>query len=55
MDTHQDQKNSETKIFCHQVGTIMRVLEQGTPWVNRAELYIGLLKEAVRQDMRIAL
>jgi len=30
----------------------MCVLEEGTPWANRAELYIGLLKEADRQDLR---
>ena len=30
----------------------MRILEEGTPWANRAELYIGLLKEAVRKDLR---
>jgi hypothetical protein len=52
MDAHKAQCNNDTRRFCHQVGTIMRVLEQGTPWANRAELYIGLLKEAVRQDLR---
>jgi hypothetical protein len=30
----------------------MRVLEEGTPWSNKAELYIGLIKEAVRKDMK---
>ena len=38
--------------FCHQVGTLLKILEIGTLWANRAELYIGLLKEAVRKDMR---
>ena len=28
------------------------MLETGTRWANRVELYIGLLKEAVRRDMR---
>ena len=28
-----------------------RALEEGTPWSNKAELYIGLIKEAVRKDM----
>ena len=28
------------------------MLEQGTKWANKAELCIGLLKEAVRQDMK---
>ena len=30
----------------------MQVLEEGTPWANKAELYIGLIKEAVRKDMK---
>ena len=51
MDAHKAQKNNATRRFCHQVGTIMRVLEEGTQWANRAELYIGLLKEAVRKDL----
>ena len=28
------------------------MLEEGTPWANRAELYIGLIKEAVRKDLK---
>ena len=39
-------------MFCNQVGTILRKLEVGTPWANRAELYIGLIKEAVRKDLK---
>ena len=31
---------------------MLRVLEEGTPWANKAELYIGLIKEAVRKDMK---
>ena len=34
------------------MGTSLRLLETGTPWANRAELYIGLVKEAVRKDMK---
>ena len=30
MDGHRAQQNLETRRFCHQVGTIMRILEQGT-------------------------
>ena len=51
-DGHRSQTSSSVKRFCHQVGTTLRVLETGSPWANRAELYIGLLKEAVRKDMR---
>ena len=28
------------------------MLERATPWANRSELYIGLLKEVVRKYMR---
>ena len=51
-DAHRSQTSFEVRRFCDQVGTTMRVLEKGTPWANRAELYIGLLKEAVRKDLR---
>eukprot|EP00957_Ditylum_brightwellii_P195211 14872522-Ditylum_brightwellii.AAC.2 len=33
--------------FCANIGTVLRVLEEGTPWANKAELYTGLIKEAV--------
>ncbi len=36
------------------IGTTLRALEEGTPWANKAELYIGLLKEAVQKDMKEA-
>ena len=51
-DAHRAQTSHEVRRFCDQVGTTLRILERGTPWANRAELYIGLLKEAVRKDMR---
>jgi hypothetical protein len=35
--------------FFNEIGTMLRVLEEGTPWVNKADLYIGLIKEAVRK------
>ena len=28
------------------------MLEEGTPWANKAELYIGIIKEAVHKDMK---
>jgi hypothetical protein len=46
------QMSREVKRFCNDIGTTLRALEEGTPWSNKAELYIGLLKEAVRQDMK---
>ena len=30
----------------------MKILEESTQWAIRAELYIGLMKEAKRKDMR---
>ena len=47
-----EQMSSEVKKSCNDIGTTLRALEQGTPWSNKAELYIGLIKEAVRKDMR---
>eukprot|EP00957_Ditylum_brightwellii_P060677 4606691-Ditylum_brightwellii.AAC.1 len=28
------------------------MLEEGTPWANKVELYIRLLKEAIRKDIK---
>ena len=52
VDGHKAQRSKDVRRFCNQVGTTLKILETGTPWANRAELYIGLLKEAVRKDMR---
>ena len=46
-----EQMSQEVRKFCDNIGTTLRALEEGTPWSNKAELYIGLLKEAVRKDM----
>ena len=51
-DMSGEQMSSEVKKFCNDIGTTQRALEEGTPWSNKAELYIGLIKEAVRKDMR---
>ena len=40
--------------FCNEIGTTLRLLEKNTPWSNKAELYIGIIKEAVRKDMKEA-
>ena len=44
----------EPKQFCNTIGTTLQALEEGTPWANKAELYIQLMKEAVRKDMQVA-
>lgn len=50
-DAAREQTSQDLRSFCQKIGTTLRVLEKDTQWANRAELYIGLLKEAVRQDM----
>ena len=54
MDSSGEQTSQEVRQFCNNIGTALRVLEEGTPWSNRAELYIGLIKEAVSKNMREA-
>ncbi len=51
-DMSGEQTSQPMRKFCHKIGTSLRVLEEGTPWANKAELYIGLVKEAVRKDMK---
>ena len=50
-DKAAEQMSQEVREFCNDIGTTLWALEEGTPWSNKAELYIGLLKEAVRKDM----
>ena len=52
VDGHRSLQSGKVRRFCDQVGTTLRILEAHTPWANRAELYIGLLKEATRKDLR---
>ena len=51
VDMAGEQMSQEVRKFCNHIGTTLWALEEGTPWSNKAELYIGLLKEAVRKDM----
>ena len=53
-DMSKEQTHSDLRMFCHDIGTTLHALEEGTPWANKAELYIKWLKEAVRKDMREA-
>ena len=50
-DMSGEQMSHDVRKFCNDIGTTLRALEEGTPWSNKAKLYIGLLKEAVRKDM----
>jgi hypothetical protein len=51
-DMAGEQMSHGLKRFCQEIGAMMKVLEEGTPWANKAKLYIGLIKEAVRKDMK---
>jgi hypothetical protein len=51
-DMAGEQTSQPLRKFCNEIGTTLRVLEEETPWANKAELYIGLIKEAVRKDMK---
>ena len=44
--------HKSVKLFCDQIDTTLKTLERSTPWANRSELCIGLLKEAFRKDTR---
>ena len=52
-DMASKQMLAEVKQFCNMIGSTLRALEEGTPWANKAELYIKLTKEAVWKDMRV--
>ena len=54
-DSAQAQKSKEVRNFLTSIGTTLRLLEEGTPWSNRAELYVGLLKSATRKDMKTSM
>ena len=46
--------SEDMKKFCNEIGTTLKVLEKNTPWFNKYELYIGIIKEAVNRDMKKA-
>ena len=50
-DMSGEQMLGELHHFCNDIGTTIRALEEGTLLSNKAELYIGLLKEATHKDM----
>lgn len=52
LDPSGEARNKDVKSFCHKVGATLKLLQESTQWANRAELYIGIFKEAVRQDLR---
>eukprot|EP00957_Ditylum_brightwellii_P067425 5118093-Ditylum_brightwellii.AAC.1 len=48
----REQKSESLKKFLGELGTMLCVLQEGTPWANKAKLYIGLMKEAMQKDMK---
>lgn len=51
-DGAKEQVRGESLKLCQQVGCEIRELEQGTPFSNRAERYVGILKEKVLMAMK---
>ena len=45
-----NQTNKAVRKFCNQAKAALRILEESTQCVNRAELYTGFLKKAIRKD-----
>ena len=52
VDGAKEQVKGKSLKLCHQVGCEIRELEQGTPYSNRAEHYVGILKEKVLREMK---
>ena len=53
-DAARAQKSDKVRQFCSDDGTTLIILEENTPFANKAELYVGIIKEAVRKDMKEA-
>ena len=51
-DAAKAQMSTKVRQFCNDIGTTLRILEENTQSANKAELYIGIIKEAVRKDMK---
>ena len=52
LDEFSNQTKLSVKRSCDKVDAALKKLECAIPWENRAELCIGLLKEAVKKYMR---
>ena len=53
-DAARAQTSADMRKFCNEISTTLRVLEKNTPWSNKSDLYIVIIKEAVRKDMKEA-
>ena len=45
-DASAAKTSRDVRDFCIKIGTVWKKLEEGVPWANLAELYIGLLKSS---------
>ena len=52
MDQSREQMLQEVKPFFSNIMTVLRVLEEGTAWSNRSELFINIMKEEVCRVMK---
>ena len=53
-DASRAETSSDVKQFLVNIGTTLKTLEQGTPWSNLVELYVGLLKSSCDKGMKSA-
>ena len=51
-DADGKEKSNEVRKFRHHIWTTLRYLEESTPWANLSEMYICLIKESIRKDMK---
>jgi len=51
-DSAKTQKKREVKDFCTQIRTTLNIFEAEAQWANRSELWVGLVKESTRKDLR---
>ena len=49
-DMSGEQMSSEVKKFCNDIGTTLRALEEGTPWSNKAELFLHWINQGSCQE-----
>ena len=53
-DGAAEQVSGESKRLCQQCDCKIVQLERGTPWENRAELYIGIVKRKVKKTLKLS-
>ena len=52
LDAASEKTSKALRKYCSDIGTTLRYLEEGTSWANKAELFIGLIKDTVRKYMK---